>query len=44
MRKMIIALTVKFSEEEKGGNIELNLSIRSTQNKALTRNPVSRLA
>jgi hypothetical protein len=30
MRKMIIALTVKFSKEEKGGDIELNLNIIST--------------
>jgi hypothetical protein len=44
MRKMIIASTVKFSEEEKGGNVELNLSITSTQNKAPTRNPVGRPA
>lgn len=44
MRKEIVASTVKFSENEKGGAVDLKLEITSTQNKAPTRNPVGRPA
>lgn len=44
MRKEIVASTVKFSKNKKGGAVDLKLKITSTQNKAPTRNPVGRLA